>query len=72
MLENHWYAADDLAGRLGLGSDVPASSIISLSGGTAKASQRAPGATRSSSPRAWSTPQMCSRCSTAAKASRLR
>ena len=25
MLENHWYAADDLAGRLGLGKDVRAS-----------------------------------------------
>jgi hypothetical protein len=25
MLENHWYAADDLAGRLGLGDDVRAS-----------------------------------------------
>jgi hypothetical protein len=47
MVENHWYAADDLAGRLGLGTDVRASLTRRSSGGTAKAFPKAPRVTTS-------------------------
>jgi hypothetical protein len=72
MLENHWYAADDLAGRLGLGDDVRASLRQTFERWDGKG---VPDGTKGEGVLMTArlvTPPKCSRCSIAAMASRPR